>query len=414
MAVPSGGRGGGGSSSSSSSSSSHSSRQRRIARRALPMTMGLLLSLPTAAVLGLKLRSTTHNPFVAPPGGPHPHGPWMMAPQRFLLPLPRSLAPAGPTSNSLVLPVASIISSSGSDRTPFARGGGGHTRQQRSGGGGGMAMVCTAAAAAGGMEGSSHGSSSAGAASSSGAGGSGNGNASAGGGWRGLFGAFRGGVGAAGAGAGAGAAASPSTSLRILSSSYAALSGAAPTALEKLEGGILSFLPPGIPTDVPHTNVATGADGGASPLRAGLAAAGGKRKKKVLILMSDTGGGHRASAQALEAAFDELFPNQVRLLLLRLIFSFRVVIACLLGSSVDVDWEGGSHNRTNTHHNSFIPPTHTHNNNYNNTTGGVLHRRHLDGLRALAVQPVRARLPVHGQEPLLLEGLLGVREVSSS
>lgn len=39
---------------------------------------------------------------------------------------------------------------------------------------------------------------------------------------------------------------------------------------------------------------------------------GGKRKKKVLILMSDTGGGHRASAQALEAAFDELFPNQVR------------------------------------------------------------------------------------------------------
>jgi hypothetical protein len=35
------------------------------------------------------------------------------------------------------------------------------------------------------------------------------------------------------------------------------------------------------------------------------------RKKKVLILMSDTGGGHRASAQALEAAFNELFPDQV-------------------------------------------------------------------------------------------------------
>ncbi|CAM9442447.1 unnamed protein product, partial [Phaeothamnion confervicola] len=33
--------------------------------------------------------------------------------------------------------------------------------------------------------------------------------------------------------------------------------------------------------------------------------------KKVLVLMSDTGGGHRASAQALKAAFDELYPGQV-------------------------------------------------------------------------------------------------------
>lgn len=35
-------------------------------------------------------------------------------------------------------------------------------------------------------------------------------------------------------------------------------------------------------------------------------------RKHVLILMSDTGGGHRASAQALEAAFQELFPNEFR------------------------------------------------------------------------------------------------------
>jgi len=35
------------------------------------------------------------------------------------------------------------------------------------------------------------------------------------------------------------------------------------------------------------------------------------RKKRVLILMSDTGGGHRASAQALEDAFHMLFPGRV-------------------------------------------------------------------------------------------------------
>ncbi len=32
--------------------------------------------------------------------------------------------------------------------------------------------------------------------------------------------------------------------------------------------------------------------------------------KRILILMSDTGGGHRASAQALKAGFDELYPNR--------------------------------------------------------------------------------------------------------
>lgn len=34
------------------------------------------------------------------------------------------------------------------------------------------------------------------------------------------------------------------------------------------------------------------------------------QKKKVLILMSNTGGGHRASADAIKAAFDENFPDQ--------------------------------------------------------------------------------------------------------
>lgn len=34
------------------------------------------------------------------------------------------------------------------------------------------------------------------------------------------------------------------------------------------------------------------------------------RKKKVLILMSDTGGGHRASAEAIKAAFNEEFGDE--------------------------------------------------------------------------------------------------------
>jgi 1,2-diacylglycerol 3-beta-galactosyltransferase len=33
-------------------------------------------------------------------------------------------------------------------------------------------------------------------------------------------------------------------------------------------------------------------------------------QQRILILMSDTGGGHRASAQALKAAFDELYPDR--------------------------------------------------------------------------------------------------------
>lgn len=31
----------------------------------------------------------------------------------------------------------------------------------------------------------------------------------------------------------------------------------------------------------------------------------------MLILMSDTGGGHRASAQALETALEDLFPGRI-------------------------------------------------------------------------------------------------------
>jgi ABC-type glycerol-3-phosphate transport system substrate-binding protein len=36
-----------------------------------------------------------------------------------------------------------------------------------------------------------------------------------------------------------------------------------------------------------------------------------KEKGTIQILMSDTGGGHRASANALRDAFDELYPGQI-------------------------------------------------------------------------------------------------------
>lgn len=38
-------------------------------------------------------------------------------------------------------------------------------------------------------------------------------------------------------------------------------------------------------------------------------------QKRIMILISDTGGGHRASAQALSAAFEELYPGQVNALI---------------------------------------------------------------------------------------------------
>jgi 1,2-diacylglycerol 3-beta-galactosyltransferase len=42
-------------------------------------------------------------------------------------------------------------------------------------------------------------------------------------------------------------------------------------------------------------------------------------QQRILILMSDTGGGHRASAQALKAAFDELYPQRFHIDIIDLI-----------------------------------------------------------------------------------------------
>ena len=132
------------------------------------------------------------------------------------------------------------------------------------------------------------------------------------------------------------------------------------------------------------------------PLKTQQVGAGEKRKKKVLILMSDTGGGHRASAQALEAAFDELFPNQIECSTVDIWTDFapwpynQVKGKGLIGRfkrSI-----GGS--STDPVHPSTGPPP------QNNRTA-ITHRT-----------AVRAGVPVHGQEPLLLEGLLGVRKVS--
>jgi 1,2-diacylglycerol 3-beta-galactosyltransferase len=62
-----------------------------------------------------------------------------------------------------------------------------------------------------------------------------------------------------------------------------------------------------------------GSSGGAGPLMAAAvgtsaastATSGATQKTRILMLISDTGGGHRASAQALEAAFEELYPGAV-------------------------------------------------------------------------------------------------------
>lgn len=45
-------------------------------------------------------------------------------------------------------------------------------------------------------------------------------------------------------------------------------------------------------------------------------ARGADAKVNMLILMSDTGGGHRASAQALEAALEELYPGRITVTML--------------------------------------------------------------------------------------------------
>lgn len=52
---------------------------------------------------------------------------------------------------------------------------------------------------------------------------------------------------------------------------------------------------------------ATGADADVAPPETSTA-----RPKKILIIMSDTGGGHRASSQALSAALENLYGDQVR------------------------------------------------------------------------------------------------------
>jgi 1,2-diacylglycerol 3-beta-galactosyltransferase len=45
-------------------------------------------------------------------------------------------------------------------------------------------------------------------------------------------------------------------------------------------------------------------------------------QQRILILMSDTGGGHRASAQALKAGFDELYPNRFQIDIIDLISNY--------------------------------------------------------------------------------------------
>lgn len=47
-------------------------------------------------------------------------------------------------------------------------------------------------------------------------------------------------------------------------------------------------------------------------------------QQRILILMSDTGGGHRASAQALNAGFDELFPDRFHIDIIDLISDYLI------------------------------------------------------------------------------------------
>ncbi len=47
-------------------------------------------------------------------------------------------------------------------------------------------------------------------------------------------------------------------------------------------------------------------------------------QQRILILMSDTGGGHRASAQALKAAFDELYPDRFQIEIIDLISNYLI------------------------------------------------------------------------------------------
>ena len=47
-------------------------------------------------------------------------------------------------------------------------------------------------------------------------------------------------------------------------------------------------------------------------------------QRRILILMSDTGGGHRASAQALKAGFDELYPGRFHIDIIDLISDYLI------------------------------------------------------------------------------------------
>lgn len=59
-----------------------------------------------------------------------------------------------------------------------------------------------------------------------------------------------------------------------------------------------------------NNNVLIEDGGGANDHGIALNGVGAESPKKVLILMSDTGGGHRASAEAIKAAFNEEFGDE--------------------------------------------------------------------------------------------------------
>lgn len=47
-----------------------------------------------------------------------------------------------------------------------------------------------------------------------------------------------------------------------------------------------------------------------------------------MVLMSDTGGGHRASAEALQAGFEQLYGNDFQVCLHSVVFSNPVRMGC--------------------------------------------------------------------------------------
>jgi 1,2-diacylglycerol 3-beta-galactosyltransferase len=51
----------------------------------------------------------------------------------------------------------------------------------------------------------------------------------------------------------------------------------------------------------------------------------GVSPKRVLILMSDTGGGHRASAEAIKAAFNEEFGDDYQVSIFLMVYKFALI-----------------------------------------------------------------------------------------